>query len=269
MNAKADILETILARKREEIAALAQRSSRGELERAAAQADRPRGFASALGIAAARAGAGVIAEIKKASPSKGLIRADFDPAWIAREYADGGAACLSVLTDEQFFQGHNDYLRQARAACRLPVIRKDFLIDPLQVLEARAIGADCVLLIVAALAPAALKELGLLARSLGMDVLVEVHDRAELEAVLELDLPRPLLLGINNRNLRTFETRLETTLDLLPLIPSGYEVVTESGIFSREDVARMRRGGVSRFLIGESLMRQPSPGAALQALLDV
>lgn len=267
MSGKADILETILARKREEIAALAQRSSRAGLEKAAAQADPPRGFASALGIAAAQGGAGVIAEIKKASPSKGLIRADFDPAWIAREYADGGAACLSVLTDEQFFQGHNDYLRQARAACALPVIRKDFLIDPLQVLEARAIGADCILLIAAALAPARLKELGLLARSLGMDVLVEVHDRPELEAVLALDLPRPLLLGINNRNLRTFETKLETTLDLLPLIPAGYEVVTESGIFTREDVARMRRGGVSRFLIGESLMRQASPGAALRALL--
>jgi indole-3-glycerol phosphate synthase len=210
----------------------------------------------------------VIAEIKKASPSKGLIRADFDPAWIAREYADGGAACLSVLTDEQFFQGHNDYLQQARAACNLPVIRKDFLIDPLQVLEARAIGADCILLIAAALPAPKLRELGLLARMLGMDVLVEVHDRAELEAVLQLDLPRPVLLGINNRNLRTFETRLETTLELLPLVPSGYEVVTESGIFTRQDVARMRDGGVSRFLIGESLMRQPSPGAALHALLE-
>jgi indole-3-glycerol phosphate synthase len=268
MSAKPDILETILARKHVEIAALAQRTSRAELERAAARADKPRGFASALGAAAARLGAGVIAEVKKASPSKGLIRADFDPAWIAREYAEGGAACLSVLTDEQFFQGHNDYLQQARAACALPVIRKDFLIDPLQVLEARAIGADCVLLIAAALTPGALKELGLLAHALGMDVLIEVHDRAELEAVLKLDLPRPVLLGINNRNLRTFETKLETTLDLLPLIPSGYEVVTESGIFTREDVARMRRSGVSRFLIGESLMRQPSPGAALRALLD-
>ena len=268
MSGKADILETILARKHEEIAGLLQRLPFARLEQAAAQADPVRGFCAALDAAVARQGAGVIAEIKKASPSKGLIRADFDPAWIAREYADGGAACLSVLTDEQFFQGHNDYLEQARAACKLPVIRKDFLIDPLQVLEARAIGADCVLLIAAALAPPALRELALLARSLGMDVLLEVHDRAELEALLALELPRPVLLGINNRNLRTFETRLETTLELLPLIPAGYEVVTESGIFTRDDVARMRRGGVSRFLIGESLMRQPSPGMALRALLE-
>ena len=264
---KADILDTILARKREEIAALEQRTSRAALEQAAARADAPRGFARALAAAAERLGAGVIAEIKKASPSKGLIRADFDPAWIAREYASGGAACLSVLTDEQFFQGHNDYLQQARAACALPVIRKDFLIDPLQVIEARAIGADCILLIAAALAPAKLAELARLAHQLGMDVLVEVHDRAELEAVLPLDLPRPLLLGINNRNLRTFETRLETTLDLLPLLPPGSEVITESGIFSRADVTRMQAAQVRRFLIGESLMRQPSPGAALRALL--
>ena len=261
-----DILETILARKHQEIAALAGRISRAALEQAAARADAPRGFARSLEAAAAR-GAGVIAEIKKASPSKGLIRADFDPAWIAREYARGGAACLSVLTDEQFFQGHNDYLQQARAACALPVIRKDFLIDPLQVIEARAIGADCVLLIAAALAPARLAELARLAQGLGMDVLVEVHDRAELEAVLALRLPQALLLGINNRNLRTFETRLETTLELLPLIPAGYEVITESGIFTRADVGRMQAAGVRRFLIGESLMRQASPGGALRALL--
>lgn len=264
---KADILDTILARKREEIATLMQRTSRAALEQAAARADTPRGFARALAAAAQQHGAGVIAEIKKASPSKGLIRADFDPAWIAREYEGGGAACLSVLTDEKFFQGHNDYLQQARAACALPVIRKDFLIDPLQVIEARAIGADCILLIAAALAPARLAELARLAHGLGMDVLVEVHDRAELEAVLPLDLPRPLLLGINNRNLRTFETRLETTLDLLPLLPAGCEVITESGIFTRADVARMQATQVRRFLIGESLMRQPSPGAALRELL--
>jgi indole-3-glycerol phosphate synthase len=268
MSGKADILDTILARKGEEIAALRARTTRAALEQAAARADAPRGFARALSSAAARLGAGVIAEIKKASPSKGLIRADFDPAWIAREYADGGAACLSVLTDEPFFQGHNDYLRQARAACVLPVIRKDFLIDPLQVLEARAIGADCILLIAAALEPAALKALAVLAHGLGMDVLVEVHDRPELESMLALDLPGPLLLGINNRNLRTFETRLETTLDLLPLLPPGADVITESGIFSRADVVRMQAAGVRRFLIGESLMRQPSPGAALKALID-
>ncbi|MDB5974398.1 MAG: indole-3-glycerol phosphate synthase TrpC [Nevskia sp.] len=269
MNApKADILDTILARKHEEIAALAQRTTRAALEQAATQADAPRGFARALSAAAGKLGAGIIAEIKKASPSKGLIRADFDPAWIAREYESGGAACLSVLTDEKFFQGHNDYLQQARAACALPVIRKDFLIDPLQVIEARAIGADCILLIAAALRPAKLEELALLAHGLGMDVLVEVHDRTELEAVLPLKLPRPVLLGINNRNLRTFETRLETTLELLPLIPDGYEVITESGIFTRADVARMQAAEVRRFLIGESLMRQPSPAAALKELLN-
>jgi len=260
-------LNTILARKQVEIAALGQRSSRAALERAAAQADAPRGFAKSLAAATADGGAGVIAEIKKASPSKGLIRADFDPAWIAREYQSGGAACLSVLTDEQFFQGHNDYLQQARAACALPVIRKDFLIDPLQVIEARAIGADCVLLIAAALAPAPLAALALLAQQLGMDVLVEVHDRAELEAVLSLQMPQPVLLGINNRNLRSFETRLETTLELLPLIPGGYAVVTESGIFTRADVARMQAAGVRRFLIGEALMRQTSPGEALKSLI--
>ena len=269
MNApKADILDTILTRKHEEIAALAQRTTRAALEQAAAQADAPRGFARTLSAAASKLGAGIIAEIKKASPSKGLIRADFNPAWIAREYESGGAACLSVLTDEKFFQGHNEYLQQARAACALPVIRKDFLIDPLQVIEARAIGADCILLIAAALRPAKLEELALLAHGLGMDVLVEVHDRTELEAVLPLKLPRPVLLGINNRNLRTFETRLETTLELLPLIPDGYEVITESGIFTRADVARMQAAEVRRFLIGESLMRQPSPGAALKELLN-
>jgi indole-3-glycerol phosphate synthase len=266
--ARADILESILARKHQEIAELARRSSRAALEQAAARAEAPRGFARALAAAAA-GGAGVIAEIKKASPSRGLIRADFDPAWLAREYQDGGAACLSVLTDVDFFQGHNQFLQQARAACALPVIRKDFLIDPLQVIEARAIAADCVLLIAAALPPAKLRDLALLAQQLGMDVLVEVHDRGELEAMLALalELPQALLLGINNRNLRTFETRLETTLELLPLIPEGCEVVTESGIFTQADVARMRAAGVRRFLIGESLMRQASPGAALRGLL--
>jgi indole-3-glycerol phosphate synthase len=267
MNApKPDILDTILARKREELAALAQRLPLPLLEQAASRAPAPRGFIRALAAAVERRGAGVIAEIKKASPSKGLIRADFDPAWIAREYEAGGAACLSVLTDEHFFQGHNDYLQQARAACSLPVIRKDFLVDPLQILEARAIGADCVLLIAAALPASKLAELTRLAQGLGMDVLVEVHDRGELEAILALDLP-PVLLGINNRNLRTFETRLETTLDLLPLIPARYEVVTESGISGPADVKRMQAAGVRRFLVGESLMRQPSPGPALEKLL--
>ena len=262
-----DVLKTILARKQEEVAELIQRQPMEALRRAAEQGPEPRGFARALGAAASRLGAGIIAEIKKASPSKGVIRADFDPAWLAREYESGGAACLSVLTDEKFFQGHIEHLRQARAACNLPVLRKDFVIDPSQVLEARAIGADCVLLIAAALTSGRLAELAALARELGMDVLVEVHDRGELEAMLRLKLPRPLLLGINNRNLRTFETRLETTLDLLPLVPEGCEVVTESGIFTHADVARMQAAGVHRFLIGESLMRQPHPGTALKQLL--
>ncbi len=227
----------------------------------------PRGFIASLTHAAEARGAGVIAEIKKASPSKGLIRADFDPGWLAADYERGGAACLSVLTDEQFFQGHNDYLVEARQHSALPAIRKDFLIHELQIAEARAIGADCVLLIAAALESARLSELAAQASELGMDVLIEVHDRAELEAVLTLALPLPVLLGINNRNLRTFETRLETTLELLPLIPQGYDVVTESGIGLPKDVRRMTAEGVKRFLIGESLMRQTSPGDALRVLL--
>lgn len=264
---KSDILQRILSVKREEIAQLRRRYSETALRERAAAADPVRGFAAALRARADCGQAAVIAEIKKASPSKGLIRADFDPAWIAADYAAGGAACLSVLTDRQFFQGHDDYLRAARGACSLPAIRKDFLIDPLQVIEARAIGADCVLLIAAALAPAQLAELAALARQLGLDVLIEVHDRVELDAVRALGLPPPVLLGINNRSLRSFETRLETTLDLLPAIPATYEVVSESGIFTRADVERMRAAGVQRFLIGESLMRQPSPGAALRELL--
>ncbi|GAC1624367.1 MAG: indole-3-glycerol phosphate synthase TrpC [Nevskia sp.] len=263
----ADILDTILDRKQVEIAALAQRFRLHDLERIAFAQPAARGFVAALTQAAETRGAGVIAEIKKASPSRGLIRADFDPGWLAADYERGGAACLSVLTDETFFQGHNDYLVEARQHSRLPAIRKDFLIHELQIAEARAIGADCVLLIAAALAPAQLAELATQARELGMDVLIEVHDRAELEAMLALALPPPVLLGINNRNLRTFETRLETTLELLPLIPAGYDVVTESGIATNADVRRMSGSGVKRFLIGESLMRQPSPGAGLSALL--
>lgn len=262
-----DILDKILAHKQVEIAALSKRFRLHDLERIALAQPAPRGFAASLARAAETRGAGVIAEIKKASPSKGLIRADFDPGWLAADYARGGAACLSVLTDEQFFQGHNDYLVEARQHCSLPAIRKDFLIHELQIAEARAIGADAVLLIAAALAPAQLAELATQARELGMDVLIEVHDRAELEAMVALALPPPVLLGINNRNLRTFETRLETTLELLPLIPAGYEVVTESGIATTADVQRMTAAGVRRFLIGESLMRQPSPGDALRALL--
>jgi len=262
-----DILDRILEVKRDEIRALRNRYSLSALEELAGGADRPRGFAAALRRKAAAGAAAVIAEIKKASPSKGVIRADFKPAWIAGEYAAHGAACLSVLTDERFFQGHNDDLKAARAAVALPVIRKDFLIDPLQVIAARAIDADCVLLIAAALSGAQLRELYGVARDLGMDVLVEIHDATELEQVLEAGLAEPVLLGINNRNLRSFETRLETTLDLLPRLPPRYEVVTESGIATADDVRRMRDAGVQRFLIGESLMRQPSPGAALAALL--
>jgi len=263
----ADILERILEVKRDEIRALKNRYSLSALEDLAGAAERPRGFSAALRRTAAAGKAAVIAEIKKASPSKGVIRADFKPAWIAGEYAAHGAACLSVLTDERFFQGHNDYLQQARAAVALPAIRKDFLVDPLQVIEARAIGADAILLIAACLSVAQLRELYGVAQSLGMDVLVEIHDGAELEQVLQAQLAEPVLLGINNRNLRTFETRLETTLDLLPRLPPNYEVVTESGIGTADDVRRMRDAGVQRFLIGESLMRQPSPGQALATLV--
>ena len=262
-----DILATILDRKQVEITLLHSRYGENALSERAAAADAPRGFVAALRRAIAGGLPGVIAEIKKASPSKGLIRPDFDPVAIARDYAAGGAACLSVLTDEKFFEGHNDYLVAARAACRLPVIRKDFLIDPLQVIEARALGADCILLIAAALSVSQLSDLAACAWSLGMDVLVEIHDAAELDAVQRAELLPRALLGINNRDLRSFETRLETTLDLLPKLPAGCEVVTESGIRSAEDVSHMRAAGVHRFLIGESLMRQPSPGAALRELL--
>ncbi len=270
-----DILDKILAVKAEEITRLAKRYSRSTLEALGREQGATRGFIRALSAKVASGEAGVIAEIKKASPSKGLIRADFDPGWIAREYASGGAACLSVLTDEQFFQGHNAFLVQARASCALPAIRKDFLIDELQIAEARAIGADCVLLIVAALQPAQLEALASYAVSLGMDVLVEVHDRAELDVVLKAQLPpralnsaqNPMLLGINNRNLRSFAVSLDTTIQLLAEIPQGTDVVTESGIVTAADVATMRAAGVHRFLVGESLMRQDSPATALRALI--
>jgi indole-3-glycerol phosphate synthase len=261
-----DILEKILAHKRDEISELRSRYSKRALEDLAKQQGPPRGFARALRDRA-RTGAAVIAEIKKASPSRGVIRADFDPAFLARDYERGGAACLSVLTDEKFFQGANADLEQARAASKLPAIRKDFLCDELQIYESRAIGADCVLLIAASLPGEELTELHGIARSLGLDVLVEVHDRAELEQVLRAGFGSDFLLGINNRNLRTFETKLETTLDLLRLLPPGAEVVTESGIATPADVKRMRDAGVDRFLIGESLMRAKSPGDALKELL--
>ena len=261
-----DILETILAHKRHEIGELRSRFSKSALKDLCHGQDRPRGFARALRDRA-KTGAAVIAEIKKASPSRGVIRVDFDPAFLARDYERGGAACLSVLTDQKFFQGSNEALKQARAASKLPVIRKDFLCDELQVYESRAIGADCVLLIAASLPGEELSELYGVARSLGLDVLIEVHDRAELEQVLSAGLGSDFLLGINNRNLRTFETKLETTLELLASLPSGTEVVTESGIATPADVKRIRDAGVHRFLIGESLMRAPSPGDALRDLI--
>ena len=261
--ARPDILNKILLRKQQEIETRQGQVSLADLQQQAAQASAPRGFVAALRSRVDRGLAAVIAEIKKASPSKGVIRENFDVVEIAKSYQAGGASCLSVLTDRDFFQGHEDYLVAARAACELPVIRKDFIVDPYQVVEARAIGADCILLIVAALEDEALAELHAQARSLGMDVLVEVHDREELERALRLDLE---LVGINNRDLRTFDTRLETTIELLGLIPAGCLVVTESGIHTREDVALMRQHDVHAFLVGEAFMRKPDPGQELREL---
>jgi indole-3-glycerol phosphate synthase len=258
-----DILHTILQRKREEVAARNAVLPLRELEARVADAPPVRGFATAVEAKIAAGLPAVIAEIKKASPSKGVIRADFDPVAIARSYAAGGAACLSVLTDADFFQGADGYLQQARAACALPVLRKDFVVDAYQVHEARVLGADCILLIVAALDDAHLAELGSLAMDLGMDVLVEVHDVDELERALQVPAK---LLGINNRNLRTFEVSLETTLGLRDAVPRDRILVTESGIVAPADVARMRTAGVEAFLVGEAFMRDPEPGAALQRL---
>ena len=261
-----DILERIIEVKKDEIATLKRRTSARDLIEMGRAASATRGFILALDRVADR-GAAVIAEVKKASPSKGVIRADFEPATLAQQYAEGGAACLSVLTDERFFQGHNDGLVAARGACALPVIRKDFLVDTLQVLEARAIGADCVLLIAACLSAAQLNELHACARESAMDVLVEVHNADELARVHQARLKDGWVLGVNNRNLRTFETRLETPLELLADVPDGIAVVTESGIAEQADVRRMMDANVRRFLIGESLMRQPDPGRALAALI--
>ena len=258
------VLEKIVARKVEEVAAARARVGLAEQEALARAADAPRGFARALQAQAAVRRPAVIAEVKKASPSKGVIREHFVPAEIARSYQAGGASCLSVLTDVDFFQGANAYLQQARAACDLPVIRKDFLIDPYQVVEARAIGADCVLLIAACLDDVQLVELAQVAREQSLDVLVEVHDGAELERALKhLDTP---LLGINNRNLHTFEVSLQTTLDLLPRIPQDRLVVTESGILGRADVELMERHEVWSFLVGEAFMRAAEPGEELRRL---
>jgi indole-3-glycerol phosphate synthase len=258
-----DILARILQVKAREIAAAAAALPLPEIRSRAASAPPVRDFAGAV---RARVGIGqpaVIAEIKKASPSRGLLRDPFVPAQIAASYQHHGAACLSVLTDRSFFQGSAEDLVAARAACALPVLRKDFVIDPYQVYEARAWGADCILLIVAALAPQNMRELEQLAHGLGMSVLAEVHDAAELEAALALDTP---LVGINNRDLRTFVTRLETTYSLLKRIPAGRIAVTESGILARADVQAMRSRGVHAFLVGEAFMRSPDPGEALSEL---
>ena len=258
-----DILNKILAVKREEVAAArALVSDSAVRERAAAEAP-ARGFVAAIRAKIAAGQPAVISEIKKASPSKGVIRADFHPADIAASYERAGAACLSVLTDKQFFQGAPEYLQAARAACSLPALRKDFLVDPYQVFEARAMGADAILLIVSALSLAEMQEMESIAESLGLGVLVEVHDGAELDLALQLRTP---LLGINNRNLRTFEVSLQNTLDLLPRIPADRIVVTESGILTPGDVAVMRENKVNAFLVGEAFMRADDPGAGLASL---
>ena len=257
------VLKTIFDRKTEEVAARQQKRSLAELQRAASLKDPARGFRRALADKVATDAAAVIAEVKKASPSKGVIREDFRPAEIAASYESGGAACLSVLTDIDFFQGADEYLQAARAACALPVIRKDFTLDPYQIWEARALGADAILLIVACLELPHLKDLHDCAQEVGLDVLVEVHDEAELDEALTLGGD---LIGINNRDLHTFETSLDTTYRLLARIPEGVQVVTESGFSSAEQVSEMRGNGVHSFLIGETFMRAEDPGAALAAM---
>ncbi len=262
-NAGSTILRRIIDRKWEEVAERRRRESLSQLESRISEQSAPRGFAESIVVRARKGAAAVIAEVKKASPSKGVIRADFEPAAIARSYQAGGAACLSVLTDIDFFQGSDVYLQAAREACALPVIRKDFTVDPYQVVEARAIGADAILLIAAALEQRQMEELSQTALESGLDVLVEVHDRAELERALELPTP---LVGVNNRDLHTFETRLETTLDLLAHMPEDRVVVTESGIHTADDIALMRDRGVHAFLVGEAFMRAAEPGERLQEL---
>ncbi|MEM8562737.1 MAG: indole-3-glycerol phosphate synthase TrpC [Pseudomonadota bacterium] len=259
----ATILRKILSRKAEEVAERRTKTSVSELERRLAEQAPARGFVSTLKKRVKRAEPAVIAEIKKASPSKGVIRKDFQPAQIAKSYETGGASCLSVLTDVDFFQGADAYLQEAREACSLPVIRKDFTIDPYQVVEARAMGADAILLIVAALEDEQMRELAQAAGEYGLDFLIEVHDRAELDRALELGSK---LIGINNRDLHTFDTRLETTLALLPYVPEESIVITESGIHTAEDVALMRNHKVFGFLVGEAFMRAPEPGDKLREL---
>lgn len=266
MNDKPDILNKILARKTQEISTRKAAKAQSELEAIVQNASPVRGFVNALQVKLHKNQPAVIAEIKKASPSKGIIRENFIPAEIALSYQQGGAACLSVLTDVDFFQGSDEDFIAAREACRLPVIRKDFIIDPYQVFEARALGADCLLLIVAALNQNQLTELYTLATDLGMDVLVEVHDEQELSRALKLDLP---MVGINNRNLRTFETSLYTTLQMLNSVPKDCFIVTESGIHTSEDVTFMRDHRVGAFLVGEAFMRAENPGQALAEIFDI
>ena len=263
MSAGADILDKILAHKVDEVAKRAQQTPLITLRERLRDTAPPRGFIDAIRARVQSGQAGVIAEIKKASPSKGLIRNDFDPQALARSYATGGATCLSVLTDERFFQGADEFLEQARSACSLPVLRKEFITDSYQLYESRVLGADCVLLIVAALDDASLQALYRTAQDIGMDVLVEIHDAPELDRALRLE---PALLGINNRNLRTFDTHLRTTLDLLSEVPQQCTVVTESGIATRDDVKLMRDHGVDCFLVGETFMRAPDPGQKLAEL---
>lgn len=257
------VLDRILLRKAEEVAERKQSVSLAELKVLAAKQTPARGFIAALKTKIALGDAAVIAEVKKASPSKGVIRENFHPEQIARSYATGGAACLSVLTDRDYFQGHEDYLVQARAACALPVLRKDFTIDVYQAWEARALGADCILLIVAALSDALMAELFAAANEAGLDTLVEVHTEEELQRALKLDAE---LIGINNRNLHTFETSLDTTIELLKQMPANRLAVTESGIHSGDDVRRMRDAGVDTFLVGEAFMRADEPGDELKRL---
>lgn len=263
-----DVLKKILATKQEEVASCRQKISESAFREIAAatlndNSQAPRGFANSIENKISAGKAGVISEIKKASPSRGILRDPFHPSEIAISYENNGAACLSVLTDEQYFQGSNDYLKQARAACTLPVLRKDFMVDPYQIFEARAIGADAILLIVAALSDSQLQEFESVAHELNMDVLVEVHGGDELERALKLKTP---LLGINNRNLRTFEVSLQNTIELLPNIPKGKRIVTESGILQKGDVDLMRSHDIHAFLVGEAFMRAADPGKALADL---
>lgn len=259
------ILKAILARKREEIVLRSQQYSISDLLDRIPLVSEPRGFHAAIKNRISAGEAAVIAEIKKASPSKGVICENFDPKFIAKSYQEGGACCLSVLTDEDFFQGSDDYLKIARAACDLPILRKDFIIDEYQIFEARAIGADCLLLIVSALDRIQMRDLNACALSLGMDVLIEVHDEPELEIALELD---SRVVGINNRNLHSFEVSLDNTYRLLELVPSSVKVITESGIYSKSDVQEMREKSVNAFLIGEAFMRADDPGQALKELFQ-